>query len=62
MLRKAKTLELERSDGLFGFDVLGVRVHAVQISEVVALLEKWLTERVAAVFGPMNPVWYTRAA
>src|ERR1700739_3010692 len=28
-----------------GFDTIGVRVHAVQIRDVVACMEKWISER-----------------
>ena len=41
----ANTVNLEESHVLVGFRVLGVRVHAVQIPQVVVLLENWITER-----------------
>ena len=45
VLREASTVNLEASHVLVGFRVLGVRVHAVQIPQVVVLLENWIAER-----------------
>ena len=41
----ASSVNLEGSHVLVGFRVLGVRVHAVQIPQVVVLLENWIAER-----------------
>jgi N-acetylglucosaminyldiphosphoundecaprenol N-acetyl-beta-D-mannosaminyltransferase len=45
VLREASTVNIEASHVLVGFRVLGVRVHAVQIPQVVVLLENWIAER-----------------
>jgi N-acetylglucosaminyldiphosphoundecaprenol N-acetyl-beta-D-mannosaminyltransferase len=44
--REASTVNLEASHVLVGFRVLGVRVHAVQIPQVVTLLENWIAKPV----------------
>ena len=54
-LREPSTVGLGATRALVGFRVLGVRVHAVQIPEVIVLLENWIAKpagsRYVAVTG-----------
>ena len=43
-LRETSKASLKASNVLVGFRVLGVRVHAVQIPQVVELMENWIAE------------------
>jgi len=45
VLREASTFNLEAGHMLVGFRVLGVRVHAVQIPDVIAKMEEWISRR-----------------